>query len=119
MKVQSRKSARVQRHKRVRKRVNGTAECPRLAIMVSNRSMYAQLIDDTVGCTLASANSVKEGNPTVAAAQALGERLGGAAQEAGIKRFVTDRGGFRYHGRVKAIVDGVLASGLSNGKEAK
>jgi len=119
MKVLSRKSARLQRHKRIRKRVKGTAECPRLSIMVSNRSMYAQLIDDTDGRTLASVNSLKQGNPTIPAAQSLGEELGGLAKEAGITRFVTDRGGFRYHGRVKAIVDGVLASGLSNGKEAK
>ncbi len=119
MKVLSRKSARLQRHKRIRKRVNGTTDCPRLSIMVSNRSMYAQLIDDTAGRTLASVNSLKQGNPTVSAAQSLGEELGSLAKEAGIVRFVTDRGGFRYHGRVKAIVDGVLASGLSNGKEAK
>lgn len=119
MKLQSRKSARTFRHKRVRKRVSGTGDCPRLTIMVSNKSIYAQLIDDTVGQTVVSDNSLKDGNPTVAIAQALGERLGGAAKEAGITRFVTDRGGFRYHGRVKAVVDGVLASGLSNGKEAK
>lgn len=119
MKILSRKSARLQRHKRIRKRVNGTAACPRLSIMVSNRSLYAQLIDDTVGRTLVSANSLKQGNPTVASAQALGEQLGSLAKEAGITNFVTDRGGFRFHGRVKAIVDGVLASGLSNGKEAK
>jgi large subunit ribosomal protein L18 len=87
--------------------------------MVSNKSVYAQLIDDTVGRTLVSVNSVKDGNPTVAIAQALGERLGGAAKDAGITRFVTDRGGYRYHGRVKSVVDGVLASGLSNGKEAE
>lgn len=119
MKIVSRKGARLQRHKRIRKRVSGTAACPRLCMMVSNRSLYAQLIDDTAGRTLASANSVKQGNPTVAGAQALGEQLGSLAKEAGITSFVTDRGGFRFHGRVKAIVDGVLASGLSNGKEAK
>jgi large subunit ribosomal protein L18 len=119
MKVQSRKNARLQRHRRIRKRVNGTAACPRLAIMVSNRSMYAQMIDDTVGRTLACASSLKEGNATLPAAQALGERLGVAAREAGITCFVTDRGGFRFHGRIKAIVDGVIASGLTNGKEAK
>ncbi len=119
MKVISRKSARTERHKRIRKRVSGTAACPRLSVMVSNRSLYAQLIDDEAGRTLASANSLKQGNPTVASAQALGEQLGGLAKEAGITSFVTDRGGFRFHGRVKAIVDGVIASGLSNGKEAK
>ena len=119
MKVLSRKSARLQRHKRIRKRIHGTASCPRLSIMVSNRCLYAQLIDDTEGRTLVSANSSKQGNPTVNSAQALGEQLGGLAKEAGIASFVTDRGGFRFHGRVKAIVDGVLASGLSNGKEAK
>jgi large subunit ribosomal protein L18 len=63
MKVQSRKSSRLQRHKRIRKRVNGTAVCPRLSIMVSNRSMYAQLVDDTEGRTLASADSLTRGEP--------------------------------------------------------
>ena len=119
MKVVSRKSARAQRHQRIRKHVKGTASCPRLSIMVSNRNMYAQLIDDTAGHTLVSVHSAKQENPTVPAAQAMGEELGKLAKEAGITRFVTDRGGFRYHGRVKAIVDGALASGLSNRKEAK
>ena len=119
MKVQSRKEARTARHKRIRKSVSGTTACPRLSIMVSNRSMYAQFIDDESARTLVSGNSLKEGNPTVAGATELGRRIGAAAKEQGIARFVVDRGDFRYHGRIKAIVEGVLESGLSNGKEAK
>ncbi len=119
MKVKSRKEARLHRHKRIRKSVEGVADCPRLSIMISNSSMYAQMIDDQSGRTLVSASGLKEGNPTVEKALALGQRLGAAAKEQGLSRFVVDRGGFRFHGRVKAIVDGVLESGLTNGKEAK
>ncbi len=119
MRIQSRKQARVHRHKRIRKTVRGTADCPRLSIMISNSSMYAQMIDDREGRTLVAATSGKDERVTVAGAEALGKRLGAAASEKGLKRFVVDRGGFRFHGRVRAIVDGVLASGLTNGKEAK
>ncbi len=120
MKAKTRKDARAGRHARIRKKISGCAICPRLSMMVSNRHMYAQLIDDATGMTLASACSLKDdGNPSVITAQGLGRRLGEAAGVKGIARFVVDRGGYRYHGRVKAIVDGVLEMGLTNVKEAK
>ncbi len=119
MKVKTRKELRAQRHTRVRAKVSGSAECPRLSMMISTRHMYVQMIDDDAGVTLASANSLQDGNPRVETAQALGRRLGEAAKAKGMSRFVVDRGGYRFHGRVKAIVDGVLETGLTNVKEAK
>jgi large subunit ribosomal protein L18 len=88
-------------------------------MMISTRHMYAQLIDDDAGVTLAAANSLQDGNPRVETAQALGKRLGEAASAKGLGCFVVDRGGYRFHGRVKALVDGVLEAGLTNVKEAK
>lgn len=119
MKVKSRKDARSQRHLRIRKRVQGTPECPRLAVMVSNQRIYAQVIDDQAGVTLASVASGKGENPTVDVAKAMGVDLGGKAKEKGISNVVIDRGGFRYHGRVKALVDGVVEAGVRNTKEAE
>lgn len=119
MKAKTRKDYRLLRHKRIRKRVSGTAECPRMAIMVSNKHMYVQLIDDEAERTLAAADSVKESGKNVETAAALGKKIGELAKEKGLSRFVTDRGGFRYHGRVKAIVEGAIEAGLSNTKEEK
>jgi large subunit ribosomal protein L18 len=119
MKVKTRKELRAQRHKRVRAKVKGSAACPRLSMMISTRHMYAQLIDDDAGVTLASASSLQDGNPRVETAKALGQQLGEAAKAKGLARFVVDRGGYRFHGRVKALVDGVLEAGLTNVKEAK
>ena len=109
--------ARVKRHRRVRKKVSGTTERPRLAVFRSNRHIYAQLIDDTTGRTLASASTAEaeqRSGPTatVDAAKAVGQLVGERAKAAGISRVVFDRGGFRYHGRVAALCDGARAAGL-------
>ena len=109
--------ARVRRHRRVRKRVSGTAERPRLAVFRSNKHIYAQVIDDVAGRTLAAASTVEaplRGSATgnVAAAKAVGQLVGERARAAGISRVVFDRGGFRYHGRVAALCDGARAAGL-------
>ena len=109
--------ARVKRHRRVRKKVSGTTERPRLAVFRSNRHIYAQLIDDTTGRTLASASTADQGlrdgaTATVDAAKAVGQLVGERAKAAGISRVVFDRGGFRYHGRVAALCDGARAAGL-------
>lgn len=119
MKVKTRKDLRAQRHKRVRAKISGSADCPRLSLMISNRHMYAQMIDDAAGATVVFCASLQDGNPRVETAQALGRQLGEAALTKGVSCFVVDRGGFRFHGRVKAIVDGVLEAGLTNVKEAK
>ncbi|MGH2752716.1 MAG: 50S ribosomal protein L18 [Actinomycetota bacterium] len=110
-KVQGRK----QRHQRVRKKVVGTAERPRLAVYRSNRHMYAQVIDDFAGRTLVSASTLKDAGSTddrIGAAKAVGAALAGRAKDAGIAAVTFDRGGFRYHGRVRAIAEGAREGGL-------
>lgn len=109
--------ARTRRHRRVRKKVRGTAQRPRLAVYRSNKHVYAQLIDDDAGTTLAAASSldssVAAASATVAAAKAVGKLLGERASAAGITTAVFDRGGFRYHGRVAGIADGARETGLA------
>jgi large subunit ribosomal protein L18 len=109
--------ARIRRHRRVRKRVVGTAGRPRLCVFRSNKHIYAQVIDDTTGVTLAAASTVEAGlresaTGNVAAAKAVGQLVGERAKAAGIDSVVFDRGGFRYHGRVAALCDGARAAGL-------
>ena len=109
--------ARAKRHRRVRKKVSGSAERPRLAVFRSNRHIYAQVIDDTTGRTVAAASTAEPdlrsgSTSTVDAAKAVGQLVGERAKAAGISRVVFDRGGFRYHGRVAALCDGARAAGL-------
>ena len=107
---------RKRRQRRVRKKIMGTADRPRLAVFRSNKHIYAQLIDDVAGRTLASASTSEKGlsgnGATVAAAKAVGQRLGERGKAAGIDTVVFDRGGFKYHGRVAAVADGARAAGL-------
>lgn len=114
---QTKSAARRRRHLRVRKKVRGTALRPRLAVFRSNKHVYAQVIDDVGGHTLASASTMEvaaRGGPTgtAAAAKAVGERVGERAKAAGIETVVFDRGGFKFHGRVAAVADGARATGL-------
>lgn len=104
---------RLRRSRRVRSKVRGAAERPRLSIFRSNAAMYAQLIDDVLGKTLASASSrtAKKGKKTDAAAE-VGESIAGRAKELGIKEVAVDRGSYRYHGRVKALVEAARKAGL-------
>jgi len=109
--------ARKRRHFRVRKKVRGTAARPRLAVFRSNKHIYAQVIDDVNGRTLASASTMEKAGAkgstgSVEAAKAVGERLGERVKSAGIDSVVFDRGGFKYHGRVAAIADGARSAGL-------
>jgi len=108
--------ARLRRHRRVRGKVSGTAERPRLAVHRSNKGITAQLIDDVAGRTLAGASWVAlgdsfKGNKTEQAAE-VGKRLAAAAKDAGIGACVFDRSGYLYHGRVKALADGAREGGL-------
>jgi large subunit ribosomal protein L18 len=109
------REARLRRHRRVRRRISGTAERPRLAVFRSNRGIFAQLIDDDAGRTLASASWLglkgQSGNKTEQAA-AVGKALATAAAKAGITNCVFDRGGYLYHGRVKALADAAREGGL-------
>jgi len=100
----------------VRKRIAGIAARPRLAVYRSNRHIYAQLIDDEAGRTLASASSREAGfegrTLTVDLAREVGARLGARAKEAGIDAVVFDRGGYPYHGRIQALADAAREAGL-------
>ncbi|UPT65511.1 MAG: 50S ribosomal protein L18 [Sphingobacteriales bacterium JAD_PAG50586_3] len=99
---------------RIRKVVSGTPECPRLSIYRSNKAIYAQIIDDTKGVTLASASSSESeatGNKVEQAAL-VGKSIAAKAQAAGITTVAFDRGGYLYHGRVKSLADGAREGGL-------
>jgi large subunit ribosomal protein L18 len=115
----SRNQARLKRHRRVRKRIFGTAETPRLNVFRSLTEIYAQVIDDQAGHTIISAStldkdlrSAVDGKSKIEQAEAVGETVAQRAVEAGIKKVVFDRGGFRYMGRVKALADGARKGGL-------
>jgi large subunit ribosomal protein L18 len=116
MQATRKRQSRVRRHRRVRKHVWGDSTRPRLAVYRSNRHIYAQLIDDHQGRTLASASSLEadgraEGRKS-ATAKAVGELLARRAKEAGIERAVFDRGGRLYHGRVRSLAEGAREGGL-------
>lgn len=102
------------RHKRVRKKVAGTPERPRLAVYRSNQHVYAQVIDDFAGRTLASASTqqTSDGKNRTERARATGRDLAAKAKQAGVTRVTFDRGGFKYHGRVRALADGAREGGL-------
>jgi large subunit ribosomal protein L18 len=110
------REARQRRHRRVRGKIAGTAERPRLAVFRSNKGIFAQLIDDDAGRTLAAASWLgvksRSGNKTEQAA-AVGKALAEAAGKAGVTSCVFDRGGYLYHGRVKALAEGAREGGLS------
>lgn len=113
----SRADARRRRHVRVRKELRGTHERPRLSVFRSNRYIYAQVIDDETGRTIAAASS-REGSLKGKALSAdtateVGKLIGARAKDAGVETVVFDRGGFQYHGRVKALADGAREAGLT------
>ena len=109
----NRKVQRQKRHLRLRQRVVGTAERPRMSICVTNKHMYVQFIDDDAGKTLAQANTLKDEKANTEVAKALGARAAEAAKAVGISTVVVDRGGFKYTGRIAAIVDSAVEAGLS------
>jgi large subunit ribosomal protein L18 len=118
--TRQRRAARDVRHFRLRRRVHGSAERPRLAVFRSLSHIYAQLIDDHTGRTLLAVDSrsrafrERQGSGgNVAAAKIVGELLAQKAKERGIQRAVFDRGGFHYHGRVKALAEAARAGGLA------
>ncbi len=115
----SRSVARMRRHARVRKRVSGTAQRPRLSVFRSTTQIYAQVIDDQAGHTLAAASSVDRelrgklmGLNKTEQAKLVGQTIAERAKQKGITAIVFDRGGFRYMGRVKALADGARENGL-------
>jgi large subunit ribosomal protein L18 len=105
---------RTRRHRRVRKKIVGTPERPRLAVYRSNRHIYAQVIDDFAGQTLAAASTlgVEGAKDPKARAKAVGVELAKKAQDKGVEQVAFDRGGFMYHGRVQALAEGAREGGL-------
>jgi large subunit ribosomal protein L18 len=116
MAVTNRKTNRVQIHKRIRKKLRGTSARPRLAVFFSNKNVYAQVIDDEAGRTLCSASTKEKdfSNPrsNISAATQVGELLADRALAQNITSIVFDRGGFTFHGKVKALADAARAKGL-------
>ena len=115
----SRAVARIKRHHRIRNKISGTAQKPRLAVFRSNKHMYAQIIDDVCGNTLVAASTMEsdiaskvEFTSTVAAAEVVGTAIAKKAIEKGINEVVFDRGGFVYHGKIKALAEAAREAGL-------
>ena len=111
-----RNKLRKKRHLRIRNRISGTAECPRLSVFRSNTNIYAQIIDDVAGVTLVSASSqdeeVKSNGTKVEQAASVGKLVAERATAAGHKTVVFDRGGYVYHGRVQALAEAARENGL-------
>jgi large subunit ribosomal protein L18 len=116
IKKPEKKEIRSRIHTRIRRKLSGTAARPRLAVFRSVAHIYAQVIDDVAGATVVSASTVDKGGKTnggnVAAAKAIGKLVAERAREKGIKSVVFDRGGYQYHGRVKALADAAREAGL-------
>jgi large subunit ribosomal protein L18 len=114
--AKQKREARLRRHRRVRKKVQGTSDRPRLAVFRSNKHISAQVIDDRSGRTLASASTVESelrpAGGNVAAAEKVGQLLAERAKSAGIDSVVFDRGGFMFHGRVAALAEAARKGGL-------
>lgn len=103
---------RYRRHRRVRSRIKGTAEVPRLCVFKSSKHIYAQIIDDDQGKTIVSADDTKVKKTGIEAAKKIGKLVAEKAIEKKIVKIVFDRGGYKYHGRVKALADAARAAGL-------
>lgn len=114
IKKESKNENRIKRHARIRKNLSGTKEMPRLNVFRSNSNIYVQIIDDTEGKTLVSASSLelKIKNNDIEAAKKVGTEIAKKATKAGIKEVVFDRGGYQYHGRVKALAEAAREAGL-------
>lgn len=117
IKTIDKKANRVKRHVRVRAKISGTPDCPRLNVFRSAKHIYAQLIDDTKGVTLCSASTLEKGfegfGGNAEAAKKVGQKLAERAKEKGINDVVFDRSGYVYHGRVAALAEGAREGGLN------
>ncbi len=117
IKIIDKKANRVKRHVRVRAKISGTPDCPRLNVFRSAKHIYAQLIDDTKGVTLCSASTLEKGfegfGGNAEAAKKVGRKLAERAKEKGINDVVFDRSGYVYHGRVAALAEGAREGGLN------
>ena len=116
MTVMTKPARRLKRRRRVRAKIHGTAERPRISVFRSNRGIFAQLIDDDAGRTLAAVNWTESSLRSLSSmdqARRAGELLADRAKAAGVETAVFDRGGYQYHGRVKALADGAREGGLT------
>ena len=112
---ESRNAMRKKRHERVREKISGTAECPRLNVFRSNTNIFAQIIDDVKGVTLASSSSVElklKNGSNMEGASLVGKDIAEKAKKLKIKKVVFDRGGYLYHGRVQALAEAARENGL-------
>lgn len=115
IKFVSKNVARQKRHQRIRNKISGTAECPRLSVYRSNAHIHAQIIDDEKGNTLVAMSSLKlklANGGNIEAAKQVGEALANEAKKANITKVVFDRSGYLYHGRIKALAEAARAGGL-------
>lgn len=116
IKRQDANQARLKRHQRIRNKISGSRECPRLSVFRSAKHIYAQIIDDTAGVTLAAASTMEKdfagSGSNKEAARKVGKLLAEKAAKAGIENVVFDRGGYIYHGRVKELAEGAREGGL-------
>ena len=117
VKIIDKNKSRLRRHKRVRAKISGTSECPRLNVFRSSQHIYAQIIDDVKGVTLVAASSTEKGfegfGGNIEAAKKVGLAVAEKAKAAGITDVVFDRGGYVYHGRVAALAEGAREGGLN------
>lgn len=117
MKMVQRKEQNRLRHRRLRHKVAGTAGRPRLCVMISNQHIHIQIVDDERAVTVASASTAGKGaavkGKNMAAAKAIGQHVAGLARAKGVTAVVFDRGGFKYHGRIKAIADAIREAGIT------
>ena len=114
IKKEPKNSLRIKRHQKIRKNLSGTPEAPRLCVFRSNNAIYAQLIDDTKGVTLASSSSLelKAKNNNIETAALVGKAIAEKAKKLKLNKVVFDRGGYLYHGRVKALAEAAREAGL-------
>lgn len=117
MSTLNRKAVRAKVRRRIRKKIHGTADCPRLAIHYSNKNIYAQIINDDEGVTIAAASTldaeVGEGSANAATSEKVGSLIAKRAKEKNIESVVFDRGGFVFHGKIKALADAARKEGLN------
>jgi large subunit ribosomal protein L18 len=115
MAVQTKQQSRLRRRRRVRAKIRGSAERPRLSVYRSNRGLFVQLVDDDAGHTVAAVNWIEKdvrGKAAMEQAKRCGELLAERAKQAGVQKCVFDRGGYQFHGRVKALAEGAREGGL-------
>lgn len=116
MSTLNRKEVRQKVHRRIRKKIHGTADCPRLAIHYSNKNIYAQLINDDEGVTLLAASTlesdVENSGANISTSEKVGSLIAKKAKEKNIEKVVFDRGGFLFHGKIKALADAARQEGL-------